>query len=123
MASETQGAEFKGHIHDLVEAIRPAVEAAEKSTPPGGDLLEAAVAENARRVVEKLGRSKPYVGELAKEGKIEIVAARFDLDDGRVTLVGQPGEERAEKAAAKPAAAAPTGAATLEPASTRRNEK
>ena len=91
--AQTKGASFDGHIHDLVEDLRPSVIAAMRNKTEGeGDtadkkLLDAAVRENVRRVVDELERSKPYVGPAAEEGKIMIVPARYDLDTGEVTVI------------------------------------
>ncbi|MEO1236606.1 MAG: carbonic anhydrase [Planctomycetota bacterium] len=83
--AQTEGAEFGGQIHDLVETIRPSViEAVERAS--GDDLLETAIHANADRVVEELKRSRPFVGTAAKDGKIEIIAARYDLDQGTVSF-------------------------------------
>ena len=86
VASEKGEASFDGHIHDLVETIRPAVQAAMEHAQ-GDEVLDAAVKENAVRVKEQLSNSKPYVGEYASEGKIKLLAARYDLDSGKVTLI------------------------------------
>ena len=86
VASERDEASFDGHIHDLVETIRPAVQAAMQEAE-GDEVLDVAVKENAVRVKEQLSNSKPYVGEYASEGKIKLVAARYDLDSGEVTVV------------------------------------
>lgn len=85
--AEKGEASFDGHIHDLVEDIRPSVQAAMASHEGSEGLLDATVAENARRVKGELERSQPYIGKFAKEGKIGIVAARYDLDTGTVTRV------------------------------------
>ncbi len=86
--AEKGEASFNGHIHDLVEDIRPSVEAAMKDhNAANGSLLDAAVAENARRVKHELERSQPYIGKFAEEGKIGLVAARYDLNTGEVTRV------------------------------------
>ncbi|MEM7625744.1 MAG: carbonic anhydrase [Planctomycetota bacterium] len=86
--SEMKDAEFGGHIHDLVETIRPSVISAMERASED-ELLEAAIQDNAERVVTELERSKPYVGPAAKEGKIKIVAARYDLDTGKVSIFGE----------------------------------
>lgn len=85
--AETKDAEFGGHIHDLVETIRPSVISAMERAS-GDELLEAAIEDNAQRVVTELERSKPYVGPAAAEKTIAIVAARYDLDTGKVTVFG-----------------------------------
>ena len=86
--AERGEASFEGHIHDLVEEIRESVESA-MDKPYEGDLLDAAVAENANRVKHQLTRSQPYVGPAVEDGKVKLVAARYDLDTGEVTRVDE----------------------------------
>ena len=86
--SEKGEADFDGHIHDLVEDIRPSVvNAMEETDATGDELLDAAVKANVRRVVDELERSKPYVGKAVEEGRLMIVPARYDLDTGEVTII------------------------------------
>ena len=85
VASETEDKGYDGHIHDLVEALRPAVKQAMQADPE--DLLDAAVKQNAQNVVGQLENSKPHVGPAAAAGDIQIVPARYDLDTGEVTFM------------------------------------
>ena len=88
--AEMGDASFEGHIHDLVEDIRDSIEdAVEKTKGDAGAVLDAAVAANANAVKHQLSRSQPYVGKFAEEGKIQLVAARYDLDTGKVTRVDE----------------------------------
>ena len=86
--SQTEDANYPGHIHDLVEAIRPAVQAAQEGSDDG-DLLEASIAKNAQMVVDSLKDSKPIVGQAVEDGKLTIVPARYSLETGEVTLIGE----------------------------------
>jgi carbonic anhydrase len=72
------------HIDALVTAIRPAVE---KVKGDGGDVVDHAVSANARLVADHLRTSEPVLGKLVKEGKLKVVAARYDLDTGEVTVL------------------------------------
>lgn len=78
-----KGGEAPGNVRALLEAIAPAIQ---RSKSAGGDPLDAAVAENARLVAAKIRASKPALSELA-HSQVKIVAARYDLDTGVVTLV------------------------------------
>ena len=49
-----------------------------------GDLLDNAVRENVRRVVTRLRGNGAILPELAEAGRIKIVGARYDLDNGAV---------------------------------------
>jgi carbonic anhydrase len=75
------GDDAPGHIQSIVESIRPAVEAA-KSEP--GDLLDNAIDENVRRVVNQLQTSQPILGHEVQEGHLQVVGARYLLDSGAV---------------------------------------
>ncbi len=73
-----------GHLSALVNAIQPAVDEV-KGKP--GDPLDAAVRANVRLVVKQLNSSEPILAEMVKNGKLEIVGARYDLDSGKLDLV------------------------------------
>ena len=73
---------FPGSIGRMVEAIVPAVLQARAA---GGDLLDASVRANVARTVNRLKTaSEPMILQPYQAGKLMIVGARYDLDDGRV---------------------------------------
>ena len=72
---------FPGAIGEMVEPIVPAVLRA-RSQP--GDLLDNAVRENVRGVVVRLRQEGPILANAIGAGKLRIVGARYDLDDGAV---------------------------------------
>ncbi len=79
-----QKLKLSGNLADLIDEIKPAVEAARTTKPT--DLLEAAVIENVRRSVKQLPlRSEPLRAAL-EAGQIEIVGAIYDLASGEVRL-------------------------------------
>ena len=78
-----KGGDAHGHVRALLDAIAPAVA---RSRQAGGDPLDAAVVENARAVAQKIRDSKPALAEVA-HADVKIVAARYDLDTGVVTLI------------------------------------
>lgn len=84
VGAAVKGGEVPGHIRFLVEAIQPAVEKA-KQLP--GDVVENAVRTNVQNVVMQLKTSEPVIKEFVHEKKIEIIGARYDLDDGSVTFL------------------------------------
>ena len=53
-----------------------------KSRP--GDLLDDAARENVRRVVGRLYEVGPILPEAERAGKLKIVGARYDLEEGVV---------------------------------------
>ncbi len=75
-----QGGHAEGHIHNLVDAIRPAVEATKDAK---GDKCLAAIDENARMIARQLAGSEPLKEELHKH-KARVVAARYDIATGEV---------------------------------------
>ena len=77
-----KGGDAPGHIAALVKKIQPAIESS-KDMP--GDKLDNAVRINVRIAVDELKISQPILSELAAQGKIKIVGARYDLDTGVVT--------------------------------------
>ena len=84
----------EGNIGAIVKTIAPAVQKAKKDCPDckKGDpkdkpkLVECAINENAKLVAANLTRQSKLIGHLVKEGKVKIVSAKYDLDDGKVTL-------------------------------------
>lgn len=76
-----KGGKAPGHIASLVNAIKPSVEKAKKEK---GDLFENSIKNNTNAVAQKIKNSRPLLAELVKEGKLIVVPARYDLDDGKV---------------------------------------
>lgn len=78
-----KGATFPGSIGQMVEPIVPAVLDARRQG--ASDLLDASVKNNVSRTVRRLREfSEPMVLERIRSGKLRVVGARYDLDDGRV---------------------------------------
>ncbi len=78
-----KGATFPGSIGRMVEPIVPAVLDAKRKG--AADLLDASVRLNVSRTVGRLRDfSEPMVLERIRSGKLRVVGARYDLDDGRV---------------------------------------
>ncbi len=78
------GGEAPGHLGELVRKIQPAVEKT-KSMP--GDKIENAVRENAKRMAAELAGLEPILKEKVDQGKLKVVAMRYDLDTGAVELL------------------------------------
>src|SRR5262245_33715124 len=74
-------AKFPGSIGPMVQPIIPAATAV-RGKP--GDFVDNAVRESARRTAQRLGTASPILSHLVKAGKLKIVAARYDLDEGKV---------------------------------------
>lgn len=79
-----KGGEPHGHIGSLVKAIQPAVD---KAKTQEGDLVDNAVNANVSMVVQQLKTSAPILEESVKKGSLVIAGARYDLDDGSVSIL------------------------------------
>ncbi len=81
--------EPEGNIGAIVRTIAPAATKAKKEYK-GKDkaqLIETAIDDNIRLVEVNLTKQSTVLRHLVKEGKLKIVAAKYDLDDGKVTLM------------------------------------
>jgi carbonic anhydrase len=76
-----KNATFPGAIGEMVEPIVPAVLRA-RGQP--GDFLDNAVRENVRRVATRLRGGGAILPGLIEKGRVKVVGARYDLDDGAV---------------------------------------
>lgn len=77
---------FPGAIGDMVQPILPA---AITTRDDPGDWLDNAVRRNVINVVDKLRISGKLIEAPIAEGKLRIVGARYDLDDGNVDFFHQ----------------------------------
>ena len=75
---------YPGSLNQMIEPIVPAALIAKSSGAKGDALIDAAVRENIRRVVNRLRNSEPVLIEPMRAGQVKIVGARYDLDDGEV---------------------------------------
>ncbi|WP_267353840.1 MULTISPECIES: carbonic anhydrase [unclassified Methylobacterium] len=74
-------ATFPGVIGEMVQPIVPAVLEAKTL---GGDLLEASVRSNARRVAKRLTTQSLVIKDALNAGTVKVVGARYGLSDGHV---------------------------------------
>lgn len=72
-----------GDISTFVKAIQPALTGLEKPTPDG---IDRAVTANVHYQIDQLRRSS-LLAERLQSGKLKIVAGRYDLDTGTVTIL------------------------------------
>jgi carbonic anhydrase len=75
-----QGKAVPGQISALYAPIQPAVDAV-------GPNLDAAIDANAKIQAALLREASPVIAGMIKEGKLKVVAARYDLVSGKVTLL------------------------------------
>lgn len=76
-----RNAAFGGVIGDMILPILPAVLAA-RGAP--GALLENAVLGNARNTAARLHLQSPLLDQAMRDGRLKIMAARYDLNEGNV---------------------------------------
>jgi carbonic anhydrase len=77
-----KNATFPGVIGEMIQPIIPAVLEARRAT--GGTLLDNSVVANAKRVATRLRTQSPVLQEALRGGKLKVVPAHYDLDDGHV---------------------------------------
>ena len=82
-AIETGGT-APGHIGVIVDALRPIIEPV---LDQPGDRVDRAVRANIHAQVTQLVQRSDLLAEHVHAGKLRIVGARYDLDDGSVTLL------------------------------------
>jgi carbonic anhydrase len=79
-----------GNIGAIVKAIAPALKKAKMDKKcdlkDKEKLVECVVDANAQMVAQNLMKQSRIIRELVHEGKLKIVAAKYDLDDGKVTV-------------------------------------
>lgn len=68
-----------GHVHFATDPIWPAI-----PNEPVADIVDETVRENVRRMVRQLRASEPILPKAIAEGRLKIIGARYDLDDGLV---------------------------------------
>lgn len=77
-------ADEKGNIPHLLKAIAPAVQAT-KGKP--GDAVDNAVRANALAAAEHIKTSSPIISPRLRSGSLKVLAARYDLDSGKIELL------------------------------------
>lgn len=79
----------EGNIGAIVKAIAPSAKKAKEIAKgkTNEDIVECAVTVNAKSVAGDLTKRSKLLAEQVKEGKLKIVAAKYDLDDGKVSLL------------------------------------
>jgi carbonic anhydrase len=75
---------FPGSIGPMVNAIVPAAKAV-RGQP--GDFVDNTVRESAKRTATKVATKSEIVSHLIKAKKVKVIAARYDLDNGRVEFL------------------------------------
>lgn len=78
------GDDVHHHLGSLVKTAKVAVE---KAKGKEGCLIDNAVKENVKLLIEKLQSADHFISDYVKEGRVKIVGAYFDLDTGGVEII------------------------------------
>ena len=89
------GAKAEGNIPRLLEGIGPAVEKAAKSHPTlhGKELVPAAIEANVWQSIEDLFERSEMLRTMAKHGEVKVIGAEYDVESGRVRILGEHPEQ------------------------------
>ncbi|MCX6937122.1 MAG: carbonic anhydrase [Verrucomicrobia bacterium] len=112
VAAAVAGGHADGHIGSIVEAITPAVKA---TAGRPGDQVDNTVGTHARMTADALRTSDPILAAAVKAGHLTVLAARYDLDTGRVELLKANDEVEVEAATEGETKAAPAAGAPADP--------
>ena len=91
VAAAVAEAREPGHIATVLKAIQPAVQGT-KGEP--GDQVHNAVCAQALNVTRQLVNAEPILKEAVHSGKLKIIAALYNLDTGKVSLLSIPQKQR-----------------------------
>jgi len=80
-----KGTRFPSFIAPMVDAIVPAAQAVANKP---GDFVENVVRESAIRTARKIATESSIVADLVAKKKVQVLAARYDLQEGRVDFLG-----------------------------------
>lgn len=84
VTAAVSGGTIPGHIHSITDDLAPAVEQV-RNLP--GDTVDNAVRANALRVAEILTHVEPILKEAVSTTNLTIVAARYDLETGKIEIL------------------------------------
>ena len=84
VAMAERDTDLPGHLRDMLLPLMPAALAASRA---GGDKTERAVVENVTRMRDRLLRVSPVIAGATAAGRLKVVGARYDLDQGVVSLL------------------------------------
>ena len=89
-----KGAELHGHLHALADKIKPAVEKAKSAASETDELVPRAIQANVWQTIEDIIKQSDVVREKLVARKVSILGAVYDLENGKVTWLGQhPAED------------------------------
>jgi carbonic anhydrase len=95
LTSVLQGMEYEGHLAKLVAPLEPVVQAVLRDNPgrPPLELLEQATVANVWNSIAQILGTSPVIHQAAREGRVRLEGAVYDLLSGQVEWLGRhPGE-------------------------------
>jgi carbonic anhydrase len=84
VTATVQGGAVHGHVENIVQAIKPAIDVA-KDLP--GNLTDNTIKANARLVASRIQSSQPILAEMVRLDKIAVVSAYYDIENGEVHIL------------------------------------
>jgi carbonic anhydrase len=84
VTAAVRGKSLPGKMDTLVAAIKPALNRVQRSAK---DVVETAVVANVQYQVYAMKRQSAVLADLVAKRQLKIVGARYDLDQGAVTIV------------------------------------
>jgi carbonic anhydrase len=73
-----------GHLPELIDQVKPAVLAAQKTQP--ANLLQAAIAENVRQTMRHVIAATPLLSDMIAGGKVKVAGGIYEIATGKVSL-------------------------------------
>ncbi|CAN5910558.1 carbonic anhydrase [soil metagenome] len=80
-----EGVKLPGHLPELINAIKPGIDLAEKAK--AADPLAEAIAQNVRYNVGRLREASPVISAAVASGKVKVVGGVYDIATGKITLL------------------------------------
>jgi len=78
------GSAPEGNLGELIKDVMSDIEQVDRKSP---DALDIAVRANAKAVAAIIVRRSKMLGELVRKGDVQVTAARYDLDTGKVEFM------------------------------------
>ena len=115
VSAVVQGAELPGHLHALVEKIKPAVDKVKAETSDAPDSLAKTIEANVWQTIENILKQSQAVRAGVSSGQLSVIGAVYDLEQGKVTWLGAHPAEASLIALASQAETDPALAGKLVP--------
>jgi carbonic anhydrase len=83
-----KGTELHGHLHLLGEKIKPAVDKVKAETTDLEEAVPKSIQANVWQVIEDVLKQSAAVREKAATGRVHVLGAIYDLEQGKVSWLG-----------------------------------